>query len=64
MAMASPPRVMVLMDRPANLNMTAVARIETGIAVREIAVVRQFSKNANSSTATTSAASISTRWTL
>ena len=39
----------------------AVARIETGIAVSEITVVRQFSRNANSTTATTTPASSSTR---
>ena len=39
----------------------AVVRIETGMAVSEIAVVRQLSRKANSTTATTSAASSSTR---
>ena len=38
----------------------AVARIDIGIAVSEIAVVRQFSRNANSTAATTTAPSIST----
>ena len=53
MAMARPPSVIVLIDRPAKWNTTAVARIETGMAVSEIAVVRTFSRNANSTTATT-----------
>ncbi len=39
-------------------------RIETGIAVSEIAVVRQFSRNANSTIATTTPASSSTVCTL
>ena len=41
-----------------------MVRIETGIAVSEIRVVRQFNRNANSTTATTIAASTSTRSTL
>ena len=52
---------MVLIDRPSSLKMMAVVRIETGIAVSEMAVVRQLSRNANRMTATTSAASSSTR---
>ncbi len=63
-AIASPPSVMVLMDKPANQKITAVARIDTGMAVSEIAVVRQLSRKANSTTATTTAASSSTRCTL
>ena len=64
MAMARPPRVIVLIDSPARWNTTAVARIETGIAVSEIAVVRTFKRKANSTTATTTTASISTVSTL
>ena len=42
----------------------AVARIETGIAVSEIKVVRVFSKNANSTIPTTTMASSKTCFTL
>ena len=42
MAMASPPKVIVLIEKPSSQNTTAVARIETGIAVSEIRVVRAF----------------------
>ena len=52
---------MVLIDRPSSLKMIAVVRIETGMAVSEMAVVRQLSRNANRMTATTRAASSSTR---
>ena len=61
MAIARPPSVIVLIDRPSSLKMMAVVRIETGIAVSEMAVVRQLSRNANRTTATTRAASSSTR---
>ena len=61
MAMARPPRVIVLIDSPARWKATAVARIETGMAVSEITVVRTFRRNANSTTATTTMASIRTR---
>ncbi len=57
MAMASPPSVMVLIPSPIAWNTMAVARIETGIAVSEITVVRTFKRNANSTTATTTIAS-------
>ena len=60
MAIARPPSVIVLIDSPKQLEDDAVVRIETGIAVSEIAVVRQLSRNANRTTATTSAASSST----
>ena len=64
MAMASPPRVIVLMDRPARWKAIAVARIEIGMAVSEITVVRTFRRNANSTMATTTMASTRTRSTL
>lgn len=51
---------MVLMPRPMAWNTMAVARIETGIAVSEMTVVRTFSRKANSTTATTTMASTST----
>ena len=55
---------MVLIDRPKALNTSAVMRIEIGMAVSEISVARTFIRNRNSTTATTSAASTSTRSTL
>ena len=60
MAIARPPSVMVLMDSPIHQNTTAVPRIETGIAVSEITVVRTLSRNANRMMATTTIASIRT----
>ncbi len=64
MAMASPPRVIVLMDSPNRWNTTAVVSTETGMASSEMAVVRTFRRKANSTTATTSTASTRTRSTL
>ena len=64
MAMAMPPSVIVLIDRPMRWKTMAADRIDTGIAVSEIAVVRQLSRKANSTIATTEIASISTRSTL
>ncbi len=55
---------MVLIDRPSRWNTSAVVRIETGIAVSEIRVVRRFRRNRNSTSATTAIASTSTRSTL
>ena len=40
MAMASPPSVMVLIDRPKYLKTSAVMKIETGIAVSAMMVGR------------------------
>ena len=51
-AMARPPSVMVLIDRPSAWNTSAVTRMETGIAVSEMSVVRRLSRKANSTTAT------------
>ncbi len=64
MAMARPPSVMVLMERPKAWNTMAVARIDTGMAVSEMTVVRQLRRNRNSTTATTAMASSSTFSTL
>ena len=64
MAMARPPSVIVLIDSPARWKAIAVARIETGMAVSEITVVRTFRRNANSTMATATMASTSTRSTL
>ena len=64
MAIASPPSVIVLMESPIRWKMMAVDRIETGMAVSEIAVVRQLSRKANSTTATTATASKRTLVTL
>ena len=55
---------MVLMESPIRWKMMAVDRIETGMAVSEMAVVRQLSRKANSTTATTATASKSTLVTL
>ena len=64
MAIASPPSVMVLIDRPAKWKTMAAVRIDTGIAVSEITVVRTFSRKAKRTTATTAVASSSTVRTL
>ena len=64
MAIANPPSVMVLMERPIKWKTMADDRIETGMAVSEIAVVRQLSRKTNSTTATTATASNSTLVTL
>ena len=64
MAMARPPSVMVLMERPIRWKTMAVTRIETGMAVSEIAVVRTFSRKAKSTMATTATASSNTFFTL
>ena len=52
MAIASPPRVIVLIDSPSSLNTSTAASSDSGIATSEMAVVRTFSRNANSTTAT------------
>jgi hypothetical protein len=52
------------MERPIHWNTMAVTRIDIGIAVREIAVVRTLSRKENSTIATTAAASASTFRTL
>ncbi len=64
MAIARPPSVIVLMESPIRWKMMAVDRMETGMAVSEIAVVRQLSRKANSTTATTATASKRTLVTL
>ena len=64
MAMAKPPSVMVLIVRPKYLNTSTVTRIETGMAVSEMIVVRTFSRKANSTIATMMAPSRSASATL
>ena len=64
MAMASPPSVMVLIDRPISSNTMSVISTDIGMAISEMSVVCQLSRNTNSTTATTTSASTSTRFTL
>ena len=52
MATASPPKVIVLIERPSALNTNPVVTIERGIAVSVMKVVRKFSRNKNSITTT------------
>ena len=59
MAIARPPRVMVLIDRPKYLKTRAVMKIETGIATSAITVVRTLPRNRNRITATKPDAAIS-----
>jgi hypothetical protein len=63
-AIASPPSVIVLIVKSKAWNTNTVIRIEIGIAASEITVARTFIRNTNSTIATTTAASSSTRWTL
>ena len=44
---------MVLIDRPNSWKTITVIRIESGMAVSEMTVVRKFSRNRNRTTATT-----------
>ena len=64
MAMAIPPSVMVLIDRPKYLNTRIVIVMAIGIAVIEMKVVRQFNRNMNRTIETTTSASTRTRSTL
>ena len=64
MAMARPPSVIVLIDMPNALNTSTVIRIEIGMAISEMKVVRTFSRNRKRMTATTATASSSTFSTL
>ena len=64
MAIARPPSVMVLIDRSKALKTSAVIRTDTGMAVSEISVARTFMRKSIRTTATTIAASTSTRLTL
>ena len=61
MAMARPPSVMVLIDRPIIWKTTSVVSTESGIATREMKVVCQLSRNTNNTMATQISASTSTR---
>ena len=60
-AIASPPSVMVLIDRPISWNTTSVISTDSGMAVSEMKVVCQLSRKTNSTMATQTSASISTR---
>jgi hypothetical protein len=64
--MAMPPSVIVLMESPSACEDDhRDQKIDSGIAVSEMKVVRTLSRKANSTIATTTAASTSTRvWTL
>ncbi len=64
MAMARPPSVMVLMVRPKARKTRTVIRIDIGMAVSETNVARAFIRKMKRTSATTTAASISTRLTL
>jgi hypothetical protein len=64
MAMASPPRVMVLTESPIQWNTSAVTSRATGSAVSEMKVVRRLSRNSSNTTATMIAASRSASRTL
>jgi hypothetical protein len=64
MAMARPPKVMVLMERPANQNTIAVTNTDIGIATSEMSVVRASIRNKNSTMPTMTSASKSTVRTL
>ena len=59
MAIARPPSVMVLMDRPKYLNTSAVRKMDTGMAVSAITVGRSVPRNTNRITATNTDAPIS-----
>ena len=52
MATASPPSVIVLIDRPNNVNTIAVMTTDNGIAVSVMKVVRKLSRNRNRMTTT------------
>ncbi len=59
MAMARPPSVIVLIDRPKWRNTSAVMQIETGIAVSAMTVGRSVPRKKNRITATNTEAPIS-----
>jgi hypothetical protein len=59
MAMVRPPSVIVLIDSPKYLNTRTVTRIDTGMAVSEISVVRRFARKRKSTIATTTDAATS-----
>ena len=56
MAMAKPPRVMVLMDTPHQSSTITAASSESGMETNEMNAVRKSSRKRNSTTATSSAA--------
>jgi hypothetical protein len=59
MAIASPPSVMVLIDRPKYRNTRAVMKIDTGMAVSAMSVGRNVPRKKNRMTATKTDAPIS-----
>ena len=59
MAMARPPSVMVLIDRPKYLNTSAVMKMDTGMAVSAITVGLSVPRNTNKITATNTEAPMS-----
>ena len=63
-AIARPPKVMVLMESPAIQNTMAVTNTDIGIATSEIIVVRTSIRNRNSTMPTITSASSSTVRTL
>ena len=62
MAIASPPSVMVLMDKPKYLKTRPVMKIDTGMAVNAMSVGRRVPRNTNKMTATNTDAPISLPW--
>ncbi len=59
--MASPPSVIVLMDKPKNLKTIAVIIMESGMAVNVMVVVRKFSRKRNKTMTTRMAPLLSVR---
>ncbi len=64
MAMAMPPRLIVLMVSPIHLMASSENTMESGIEMSEIMVVRQFIRNMNSTMITNIAPSIKDFFTL
>jgi hypothetical protein len=55
-AIASPPSVIVLIDNPSHLKTSIAIRIDSGMAVSEISMVRRLPRKKNSTPATRQAA--------
>jgi hypothetical protein len=51
-AIASPPSVIVLIDNPSHLKTSIAIRIDSGMAVSEISIVRRLPRKKNSTAAT------------
>ena len=64
MAIASPPSVMVLMELPMASRISTAATRESGMAVKEMKVVRKFQRNRKSTTVTMIPPSRMEAWTL